>query len=79
MRRTITLLAPFALLACGTDTPAENKAEQLEEAAEQSTPAAADVLENAAERIEEGEVEDPDAAAQDALNVAANAQIQNAQ
>jgi hypothetical protein len=63
----------FALVACGQDTPAENTAEALEEAAEYSTPEAAEVLENAAEQVREENITDPDAA-QQALNAAGNAQ-----
>lgn len=62
-----------ALSACGTETPAENQAEALEEAADVSTPEAADVLENRAEAIEQSEVADP-AAADAALKAAGNAQ-----
>lgn len=78
MTRILFFLGPtlIALVACGSQTPAENKAEQLENAAGQSTPAAADVLENAAEAIEDGNAVDPDVAAEDALNQAANAQLQ---
>jgi hypothetical protein len=68
-----------ALVSCGAPTPAENKADQLENAAEQSTPAAADVLENAAEVLEEGNLSDPEAAAENALNQAANAQTQESE
>ena len=74
MRYAPALAALLALAACGGREPAENTADQLEDAAEQSTPAAADVLENAADRVEEGGVRDPDAAAQEALNQAGNAQ-----
>jgi hypothetical protein len=69
-------LAPallVALVACsGQQSPAENTADQLEEAAEQSDPAAADVLENAA-----GEVRDQNsvAPADQALENAANASM----
>ena len=73
MKHAPALIALLALAACGREGPAENRADQLEEAAEQSTPAAEDVLENAADRIEEG-VPNPDQAAQQALNAAANAQ-----
>ena len=68
--------AGFALLlaACGGGTPAESTADNLEQAAEQSTPEAEAVLENAADRIEDGNVQDP-AAAQQALEAAGNAQV----
>jgi PBP1b-binding outer membrane lipoprotein LpoB len=66
------------LAGCGGPTPAENKADQLENAAEQSTPGAAQVLENAADRIEEGNGQNADAEANRALDeagqVAANEQ-----
>ncbi len=63
----------LALAGCGRDTPAENSAEALEEAAEQSTPEAADVLENEADRLREQNVSDP-AAADRAMSEAGNAQ-----
>ncbi len=64
------------LSACGgSQSPAENSAESLEAAAEQSTPEAAAVLENAAEQIQDQNVQDP-AAAQGALEAAGNAQAQ---
>lgn len=65
--------AAFALAACGSDSPAENSADALEEAAEVSTPEAANILENEADRIREQGVADP-AAAQNALQQAGNAQ-----
>lgn len=74
MKHTPPLIALLALAACGGDNRAENTADQLEAAAEQSTPAAEDVLENAADRIEAG-VPNPDEAAQQALNQAGNAQM----
>ena len=63
----------FAAAGCGSESPAENKAEALEEAAEYSTPAAADVLENAAEEIREENITEP-GVTQDALEAAGNAQ-----
>ena len=63
----------LALAACGSDTPAENSADALDEAAEQSTPEAANILENRADQIEAGNVSDP-AAVQNALQEAGNAQ-----
>ena len=62
------------LAACGGDTAAESTADNLEKAAEQSTPEAAAVLENAADQIEAGNVQDP-AAGQKALEAAGNAQV----
>jgi hypothetical protein len=60
--RSLTLIAAagaFALTACGGGTPAENRAEALDEAAEYSTPEAANVLENQADRTRDGNVADP--------------------
>ncbi|MFN3389635.1 MAG: hypothetical protein ACK40O_11960 [Allosphingosinicella sp.] len=67
--------AGLALASCGGESPNENAAEALEEAAEQSTPAAADVLENAADGLREG---DPDAPASvdAAMQAAGNAQAE---
>lgn len=70
------LAAGLALIlsACGGGSDrAENTAEALEAAADQSSPAAADVLDNAADQVREGNVTDP-AAAQRALEAAGNAQ-----
>jgi hypothetical protein len=71
----IALTAVTGLAACGGGDPAENTADQLEAAADQSTPEAADVLDNAADRIEEGETGNASATAQEALNQAGNAQM----
>ncbi len=69
-----TGLGALALAGCGgSDSPAENTAEALEEAAEYSTPEAANVLENSADQLREQNVADPDAA-QNALEAAGNAQ-----
>ena len=73
IRSLLAAAGLFALAACGSDSAAENEAEALEEAAEYSTPAAADVLENAAEEIREENVTAP-GAAQEALQAAGNAQ-----
>jgi hypothetical protein len=74
MKRPSVLLpvaALLALAACGSGgTPAENTAAALDEAAEQSDPAAAQVLENAADQALEQNVSDP----QQALQQAGNAQ-----
>lgn len=67
------VLSSLALVACGRETPAENTAEALEEAAEYSTPEAAEVLENSAEQVREENISDPDAV-QQALEAAGNAQ-----
>ena len=67
---------PGLLLAAacgGSDGPVENTASALEEAAEYSTPQAANVLDNAAEQVREQNIADP-AAAQRALQAAGNAQ-----
>jgi hypothetical protein len=51
--------AAFALAACGGQSEADNTAAALEDAASQSTPEAAAVLENAAEQIQEQNVTAP--------------------
>ncbi len=61
--------ALLLLSACGGGGQAESKADRLEEAAEQSDPAAAPILENAAEAVREGEGN-----AQQALERAGDAQ-----
>jgi len=74
------LALPFAVLllsvACGSDrnSASQNAAEQLEDAAEVSNPAAAPVMENGADRIREqgGNAAD----AQNVMDQAANAQNQ---
>ena len=63
-----------ALTACGGGGQGETAAEQLEDAAEQSGPAAAEVLENAADNIEGMEGPAAANAAQAALQRAGNAQ-----
>ena len=74
MKAAPALIALLALSACGGGAdPAENTADQLEEAADQSTPEAAEILDNAADRIEEGEAGNAGRAADEALNQAANA------
>ena len=71
----ITLLA---LAACGSKSPNEAQADRLDNAAEQSTPAAAEVLHNAADEIREngatGAPSEPGSTAQEALKNAAKAQ-----
>jgi hypothetical protein len=59
------LAAPLALIACGQNGAAGNNADALEQAAEQSSPEAAEVLRNAA---------DQGANVQDAMQAAGNAQ-----
>ena len=72
------IAALFALAACGQSTPAENSAEALENAASQSDPAAAAVLENAADEVREQNTQTPPgapgSAAQNAMQEAGNAQ-----
>lgn len=83
MNRTFAfaaLLAALPLAACGG---AETPSEKLEEAAEQSDPAAAAVLENAADRIEDMNavqpVGEPGSAAQQAMQEAGDAQARTVQ
>jgi hypothetical protein len=64
-RVPFALAATLMLIGCGRNGAAENDAEALESAAEQSTPEAADVLRNAADR---------DASVQAAMQEAGNAQ-----
>ena len=85
MTRTVSALAlaaAFALAACGGSTEADNTAAALEEAAEQSTPAAAAVLENAAEQIQEQNVaapiSQPGSPGDQALKAAGQAQVKAA-
>ena len=74
-RIAISSLAALALplAACGSGGQAGNSADQLREAAEQSTPEAANSLLNSAEAIEQQNISDP-AAVQQALDQAGNAQ-----
>ena len=67
--------ALLVLTACGGDGQAEQTADKLEEAADQSGPAAAAVLENAAEDIRDGSAA-PGQAAQEAMQQAGNAQAE---
>jgi hypothetical protein len=75
---SLLVLAALSLAACAKTNPAENAADMLENAAEQSTPAAADVLDNAADAMRENGVAadpaDPRGPVQNALEDAANAQ-----
>ena len=72
------LLAALGLAACGSQSPAENSAQALENAAEQSTPEAAAVLENAADEIRESNsaapISEPGSPGQKALEQAGAAQ-----
>jgi hypothetical protein len=72
----ILTAALLALSACGGGGQADQTADKLEEAAEQSDPAAAAALENSAEAIREGET---GMNAQQALQGAGNAQAQTVQ
>ena len=80
MKAAIPALAALCLLAAcgGGQSPAETTADNLEEAADQSDPAAAEVLDNAAEAVREtegtGVPASPDAMAQNAMAAAGNAQ-----
>jgi len=69
--RLLAFSAAAALAAC-SQSPAENTAEQLENAAEQSDPAAAAVLENRAEQVLE---QNSTAPAKGAMEAAGNAQV----
>ena len=77
MNKLFTLaagLGALALAGCGgSESPAENTADALDEAADYSTPEAANVLESSADQLREQNVADPDAA-QNALEAAGNAQ-----
>jgi hypothetical protein len=75
----LALAAAFGLAGCGgQQSPAENTADALENAAEQSTPEAANVLETRADQIRDSNVtqpiEVPGSAGQQALQEAGNAQ-----
>jgi outer membrane biosynthesis protein TonB len=75
MKTAPALALLLGLAACGRgDDAVENTADQLENAAEQSDPAAAEVLENAADEVRE---QNSTAAASGALEEAANAQAPN--
>ena len=73
MKTLLAFSALLALAACGGGgkSPADNAADQLEDAAEMSNPAAAPVLENGAEAVRE---QNDAAAAQNVLQDAGNAQ-----
>lgn len=71
----LALSAAAALSAC-SQSPAENTAEQLQNAAAQSDPAAAVVLNDAANQVLE---QNSTAPAQGALEAAGNAQVGNGQ
>ncbi|MBV8687932.1 MAG: hypothetical protein JOZ90_17040 [Alphaproteobacteria bacterium] len=74
LRAFLPLAGLAALAACGGSSESDNAADRLDRAAGQSTPEAADVLENAADQVRDSNVADPDAAVQNALQSAGNAQ-----
>jgi hypothetical protein len=85
MNRTasaLALAAAFALAACGGSSEADNTAAALEDAASQSTPEAAAVLENAADQIQEQNVtapiSQPGSPGQQAMQAAGQAQAKAA-
>lgn len=78
MRVTLLLTGLLLLTACGKN-PGDETADQLDNAAEQSDPAAAAVLSNAAEDLRENESANPAAEAQNALQAAGNAQAEQPQ
>src|SRR5690606_4179662 len=59
MKPFLALAGLVALSACGSSSPQDNAAERLDRAAEQSDPAAAEVLHNKADAIRENEAGDP--------------------
>ena len=76
MTRIAPLLLLAGLAACGgADTPAEQSADQLEKAADQSDPTSAAILENAADQVREtgdaSALSDPNSPTQQALEKAA--------
>jgi hypothetical protein len=80
MKITAPAFAAFlALAGCGGQSPAENNADALEEAAEQSTPEAANVLMNAADEIRENNLSgapgQPGSPTQQAMEAAGRAQV----
>lgn len=82
MRTIATLSLALALAACSAQSDqAEAQADKLENAAEQSTPEAAAVLQNRADAIREqgasGAPGDPGSSVQDAMQNAGNAQVTN--
>jgi uncharacterized lipoprotein YmbA len=78
MKRILIIVAALGLTGCAQSTPAENTADLLENAADQSTPAAAEALDNAADSVREngvtGTLSDPNGSVQNAIEEAANAQ-----
>jgi hypothetical protein len=82
MKAAFSALAAFTLLAAcgGGQSPAESTADNLEQAADQSDPAGAAVLDNAADAVREtegtGVPANPEAMAQNAMAEAGNAQAE---
>ncbi|HYG30822.1 MAG TPA: hypothetical protein VD887_11485 [Allosphingosinicella sp.] len=74
MKTAIAFSILLVLAGCGGGTAADNAADQLEDAAEMSNPAAAPVMENGADAIREQEGGNAGAAAQNVLQDAGNAQ-----
>lgn len=76
------LAAAFVLAACGSQTPAENTADALKNAADQSTPEAAAVLDNAADQIQDqnisAPISQPGSPGQKAMEAAGQAQVRGA-
>jgi membrane-bound lytic murein transglycosylase B len=70
LRAALPAAALLVLSACGGGE-AEKSADRLEEAAEQSDPAAAQVLQNAADEVSAGNI-----SAQEAMQAAGNAQAE---
>jgi hypothetical protein len=70
------LLSALALAGCGGSGPQDNAADRLESAADQSSPAAANVLDNEADRVRDSNVADENAAVQGAMQAAGNAQAE---
>jgi PBP1b-binding outer membrane lipoprotein LpoB len=76
--------AALLLTACAKPSPADNSADQLENAAEQSDPSAAAVLDNEADAIRDsgvvsGNSSDPGSTVQNAMQNAGDAQASNSQ
>jgi len=73
VRHLLMILAVLPLSGCGQSAQ-ENTAQQLDNAAAQSDPAAAEILHNAADDIREDDSVNATAEAQNALQAAGNAQ-----
>jgi len=74
----LLLAAPLAACGSGGGSQSDNAADRLEQAADQSTPEAANVLDNAADQLRSGNVADENAAVQGAMQAAGNAQAATA-